>query len=587
MSVWCGNFAGLFFRIPMKLQRAFLVLSILLALAMATLMADRLVQAWKDVRKAGQGMEAVLLLQDTLVAVEMASRERGPANALLGSRPSEYPLRKENLQAARARTDTAFSALRDRVESLEGRESRAYIAYVDALDRLRAGRTAIDATLGSRDSDRIRAAIQKMFAVIGALEPAILLMSNEARGATVAYADAVQGAVIAARLRENAGKLGSQFTVALTTQQPIRTQEHDDIQQLRGRIEQLREVLLWRIGGLLEQPSIRAARDAMLQRYFETALPFTRSIEAASLSRSPYPLDAAGFAAVYVPEMDSILRLRDELIQRARADSEFALERSKGDAVRMLGIGLLMLTVLGCTLWLLHARVVRPLSQGTDLIIAIAQGRLDQPIPGSPFEDEIKELFDAIGVLRDNSRARLALERERTQLIEQLRAQSNSDYLTGLLNRRGFYELAEHDLSNWQRHNFALTLAVFDVDHFKRVNDQHGHAIGDAVLVEIAALCQATLRRGDVAARFGGEEFLLWMPYCDLEQGVAKMESLRQAIQKLAIVLPQGGLLHVTASFGIVAWTAGYATIDQAITRADKCLYVAKTAGRNRVISGA
>ncbi|HWV19085.1 MAG TPA: GGDEF domain-containing protein [Rhodocyclaceae bacterium] len=571
----------------MKLKRTFLVLSILLALAMLTMMADRLVQAWKDVRKAGQGMEAVLLLQDMLVAVEMASRERGPANALLGSMPSEYPLRKENLQAARARTDAAFSALRDRVVGLEGRESRTHAAYVEALVRLQAGRAAIDAALGSRDADQIRAAIQKMFAVIGTLEPGILLMSNEARGATAAYADAVQGAVIAARLRENAGKLGSQFTVALTTRQPIRAQEHDDIQQLRGRIEQLREVLLWRISGLSDQPSIREARDTMLQRYFATALPFTRSIEAASLNRRPYPLDAAGFAAAYVPEMDSILKLRDELIQQAWADSQSALDQRKDEAVRMVGVGLLMLTVLGCTLWLLHARVIMPLTQGTELIVAIAQGRLGQSIPGSPFEDEVKELFDAIGVLRDNSRARLALEKERTQLIEQLRAQSNTDYLTGLSNRRGFYALAEHDLSNWQRHNFALTLAIFDVDHFKKVNDQHGHAVGDAVLVEIAALCQATLRRGDVAARFGGEEFLLWMPYCDLEQGIAKMETLRQSIQKLAIVLPQGGLLHVTASFGVVGWTVGYATIDQAITRADQYLYAAKSAGRNRVISGA
>src|SRR5690606_14866032 len=139
------------FAFSMKLQRTFLVLSILLALIMMTMVADRLAQAWKDVRKAGQGMDAVLLLKDTLVAAEMASRERGPANALLGSRPSEYPLRKEALQAARARTDAAFSALRDRVVGLEGHESRTHAAYVEALARLQAGRAAIDAALGSRD----------------------------------------------------------------------------------------------------------------------------------------------------------------------------------------------------------------------------------------------------------------------------------------------------------------------------------------------------------------------------------------------------------------------------------------------------
>ena len=113
-------------------------------------------------------------------------------------------------------------------------------------------------------------------------------------------------------------------------------------------------------------------------------------------------------------------------------------------------------------MWLLHVRVVRPLSEGTDLIVAIADGRLDQAIPKSPFEDEVARLFCAIGVLQENSRARVALEHERTELIEKLRAKSNTDYLTGLPNRRGFYELAEHDLPN-----LKLAPVSADPGHFR------------------------------------------------------------------------------------------------------------------------
>lgn len=568
----------------MKLNRLFLVLSILLSLTMLAMVADRVDQAWRDVGRANQGRDAVLLLQDMLVAAEMASRERGPSNALLGSEPSEYPLRKEKLKAARDRTDAAFSALNQRLQNLDMQERPAHLAYIQAAAYLQAGREAIDTTLGSHDSDRIRAAIEKMFAVIGALEPGLLTLSNEAQAAFPGATDAVLGAVLAARMRETAGRLGSQFTVALATHKPIRKEEHDDIQQLRGRIEQLREVLLWRTSALMGQAAVRQAREAVQVRYFESAIPFTQAIEAASLARKPYPVDAAGFAAAYVPDMDAIVELRNVLMKKTLADSEAERDKRMDEAVRMIGGSLLMVAVLGCTLWLLHARVVRPLARSTDLIVAIAQGRLDEPIPESSFRDEIAELFHAIGVLRDNSRARVELERERLELIDKLRARSNTDYLTGLPNRRGFYELAEHDLPKLLRHQFPLTLAIFDVDHFKRVNDRYGHAVGDAVLVEICRLCQTSLRRGDVVARFGGEEFMLWMPYCELVQGVAKVEALRQAIEDMQIELPGGGNLSVTASFGVADWTDGYASIDHAISRADELLYAAKAAGRNRVM---
>lgn len=571
----------------MKLQRLFLIFALLLSAIMAAMIADRVRHAWSGVSAAHQGRDAVLLLQNMLLAAEKASRERGPSNALLGAPSAEYPMRKEKLRVARDKTDQAMEDLRERIDRLRMEGTPVHQAYVQAAANLRSGRAAIDATLGRHDPDRIRAAIQQMFAVIEALEPGIRLLSNEVQAIFPVATDAVLGAVVAARLRESAGKLGSHFTVALATGRPIRKEEHDDIQRQRGRIAQLREVLVWRITHLQDKTRINEASDAVQSRYFESAIAFTESIETASLERKPYPVDAAGFAAAYVPDMDAIIELRDALMQQAIADTERGVDAQTNEAVVMVGGSILVVAFLGLGLWGLHIRVVRPLVQSTDMLVAISQGRLDQKIPDSAFRDEISELFRAIRVLRDNTRARFELEKERIDLIEQLRMQSNTDYLTGLPNRRGFYELAEHELPNTQRQGYPLTLAMFDVDHFKKVNDVHGHAVGDMVLIELARLCQSCMRRGDIVARFGGEEFVIWMPYCSLEQGIAKVEALRLSIENTRLSLPQGGELSVTASFGVASWSADHASIDKLISTADEYLYAAKSRGRNRVVSAA
>jgi diguanylate cyclase (GGDEF)-like protein len=586
LSLWSGLARhGALLQGYMNLHRTFLFLSLLLAFTMIVMAADRLVLVWQGVSQAHKGRDAVLLLQDTLTAAEMASRERGPANALLGAEKSDYPLRKANLNLARAKTDAAFSALDQRLAASKLQGSPAHLAYLQAAADLYLGRMNVDAILGSRNGDAIRLAIEQMFSVITAFEPGLMALANEAQVAIPSATDELLGAILAARLRENAGKLGSQFTVALTTQQPIRALEHDDIQQLRGRIDQLREVLLWRISVLTEHEEIRSARDTLMARYFNSALPFTESIEAASQARRPYALDTASFAAAYVADMESIVQMRDALMQRAIEASVHEVGKRMDEAVRLIGVTLLMIVVLGSTLWLLHARVVKPLSQSTELIVAISQGQLEQKIPASLFRDEIEDLFRAIGVLQESSRTRVALEKERFELIAQLRAQSNTDYLTGLPNRRGFYELAEHDLPNLQRQGYPLTLAIFDIDHFKKVNDKYGHAVGDHVLVEVARVCQSALRRGDVVARFGGEEFVLWLPYCALEQGLARVETLRQDLAGMQIVVAQGARIEITASFGLLTWSGEFKTIDQAISKADELLYAAKSNGRNCVMS--
>jgi diguanylate cyclase (GGDEF)-like protein/PAS domain S-box-containing protein len=174
---------------------------------------------------------------------------------------------------------------------------------------------------------------------------------------------------------------------------------------------------------------------------------------------------------------------------------------------------------------------------------------------------------------------------ERKKLQRELERQARLDFLTGLLNRRYFFELAKMELLRLQRYGGGLSLIMFDIDHFKRINDTHGHKVGDLVLQKIAQVSHETVREVDIVGRLGGEEFVLLLPNTNKEQAVEAAERLRLAIAKGAVTLTNEEPLHFTASFGVVTIDKGTeaSNIDELLIRADRIMYRAKESGRNRV----
>ncbi|MBT9515852.1 MAG: diguanylate cyclase [Methyloversatilis discipulorum] len=575
----------------MRLHRLFWLVSLLLACAVLGLSLRIVVVEWSRAAQARSGLEAMEHLRHLLLAAEMASRERGPANGVLGDDLPGDPAKRERLAQARARTDAAFAVLERTVgtPAAPRNEVRALIAR--AALQLAHAREAIDRTAAlpraRRSPADISEAIGKMFAVIDDLSPALMRLTNEAVAAYPRAADALIGARIAADLREYAGQLGSQFTVALTSRQPLRDAEHVEIERLRGRVEQLRKLLVQRTEAAPDRVPVQTATATMQLRYFESAIPFVEALTAHGLDDAQYGMDAAGFAARYVPDMDSIVTLRDVLMDEALDQARSGHAEARTALIWIGAGGLLTLGLLGLTLWVVHHRVVRPLEETADLLVAIAQGNLQRTVPSPRYRDEVADVLQAISVLRANSIARVALEDERQRLVEQLRDQSNTDFLTGLPNRRGFFTLAERHIPNQQRHGYPVAVALFDIDHFKQVNDGYGHVVGDAVLVEVARLCGEQSRRGDVAARYGGEEFVVLMPHTDVASAIQHAERLRSAIEALRIPLDDGGELRITASFGVAACRPDDDSLDAAIAAADECLYRAKRQGRNRVVCAA
>jgi two-component system cell cycle response regulator len=181
----------------------------------------------------------------------------------------------------------------------------------------------------------------------------------------------------------------------------------------------------------------------------------------------------------------------------------------------------------------------------------------------------------------------LTLEQSLKQVIEERRRMAMTDVLTGCHNRRYFMNHMRRELKRTRRFGGQLSLVVFDIDHFKHINDRYGHAAGDAVLAEFVRRAQGCLpREFDWCARLGGEEFAVVLPQTDLAGGAVVAEKIRHAFAS-GPILAASGAIDSTVSAG-VSGLAAFAdresvTVEQLLSRADDCLYTSKNQGRNRV----
>jgi diguanylate cyclase (GGDEF)-like protein len=159
---------------------------------------------------------------------------------------------------------------------------------------------------------------------------------------------------------------------------------------------------------------------------------------------------------------------------------------------------------------------------------------------------------------------------------------ATADPLTGLYNRRHFLQLLERELARSASHGRSLALLIIDLDHFKSINDRHGHPAGDVVLKDVAAELHRRAHGEVIVARIGGEEFAVALPEQDLAEATRYAQALCDAIASLELAV-QAGARRVTVSIGVASWAPSMASIGELLAAADAELYRAKQGGRNRV----
>ncbi len=578
----------------LTLRNWFRLIAVGLVLVVLVGVARLVTLEWRQFEQSRLARQSVQKLRVTLVAAEMVSRERGPMNGVLGDLSlAGDPVLRERLQQARVRTDAAFDAYQQALAEAEpvpewaARHQSALRGLAALRVDLKQARARVDRLTGlpgeQRSGDEIRACVQTMVDLVPRLSPAMTLFADEAQQADPALAPAVWGARLATELRERAGLLGSLFTPALTRQLPFTVLEQERIDQATGRIDELRHLMVLRVASSPASARIQEAHASMMRRYFGHAAELLREVQDAGRTDGLYGMNPAEFAARYVPEMDAIVALRDAQLVEAEQHSIAARERSRGSLAWLAGLTTLLMALVLVMLLIIRQRVVQPLMQAAEALHAMERGDLSPPLPEPRSNDEIAAVMGGIEALRRQGRVKADLERERDKLIETLREQSSTDFLTGLSNRRAFFEAAQAEMARARRHGFGLVLLLLDVDHFKRVNDQLGHTAGDLALVAVAGVLNQGMRQGDLVARLGGEEFVALLSHCSLEAGMAFAERLREAIQAEAIDV--GGdqpALHLTVSIGLADSASHGHELEALVARADEAMYRAKHEGRNR-----
>lgn len=214
-----------------------------------------------------------------------------------------------------------------------------------------------------------------------------------------------------------------------------------------------------------------------------------------------------------------------------------------------------------------HPPIVRPILFGGNLVgrIAIAPGT--EPIDEALLTLVARELSGPIKL---------------AALVEESKRLADTDSLTGLINRRAFLNAMQAEVPRCDRHGYPLSLLMLDVDHFKSINDRYGHGTGDRVLSALGAMLKRAMRVSDIVTRWGGEEFVVALTSTDLAGGYLAAERVRGLVEGMEVWTDDRERLPVTVSVGLATRATGE-PVDAVVDRADRAMYRAKTAGRNRI----
>jgi diguanylate cyclase (GGDEF)-like protein len=537
----------------------------LLAVVCTLLLATSTISASVDAfRKAQAGAENMRQFTAIFDAANLISAERGPANSLMtASDTGQIEARRKWGDFAKD-TDAALDELE--------RRDIPDVMIDDVHARLAAARALI-AAIGQqprhgRRYEEIHAAIGAMFAARDSYRRIIEWQSGEILRRDPDLAAIVVQGIALSDLREYAGRLGSYLIAPMAAGTAVTPQDIAASSAARGRLLEVWDLVGPRSALPVSDP-IRQKRQEAEETFMLQGLELIDEQMAIGSRSGQFSLDGVSLTQRYVALMQPLGELRNIYLTEIVGQFETG-EREALLALYRNGLttAVLLMLVLGLVA-AVQIYILRPLLRGAQAVIALADERAADLVSAPGEVQEIRRLYGAIGILAQ----RLG---ERALLTRQLEILAATDGLTGLLNRRALEDHAATVAVDGARY-----LILLDIDHFKSINDRYGHPFGDTVLRAIADLMRHSAGPSGYLARFGGEEFALLLESGSLTEAACMARKLRTAIENCPLKAPDGGMLTVTASFGVAG--GAHLTWSNILVHADAALYRAKDAGRNRV----
>lgn len=466
-------------------------------------------------------------------------RERGLSSAFLSQREESVhaelraqrqatDLRMANLEARQRGALAGLASLatmRERVSRAEAETAAAFDFYTFNLSSILAEVTRLAKAPGAHPMR------SDLFAHAGLIHAKEYLGQVRAGLAAAPKADRIDPAWVAAM-----GRLVGLF------------ESHLDL-FLRDANPALKEAML----AALREPEMLAAR-----RLIAEAMAGRTPEQIGVPRRDWYAAITAGVDLLREMERYSLIELQAEATRR-QTETRYRVLLQRG-ALLLVSV---LLAYLAVSSLLTLMRALEAALAGTRRLSG-KDGRDGTAMPG-PRRDEAGEITQSFNHLLD--------------MVDQLSVKASTDALTGALNRHGFADVAAGELHRAQRYHRSLSLIVLDLDHFKAINDRHGHAVGDQVLREISRLVRDNLRAADVFCRWGGEEFVILTPEISDKDAVRLADKLALRMREFRA----DGVPHFTASFGVATYEPGD-DAESLFAKADHALYQAKSSGRDRVV---
>lgn len=279
-------------------------------------------------------------------------------------------------------------------------------------------------------------------------------------------------------------------------------------------------------------------------------------------------------------QMETIREDSRHLMELARDEIQAILSRQLLIVVGTLG---LLVLLMGNFSMRIAGSISGSLNELQDSFRNLAKGRFE-PVSistrGDEFSDIACQYNQTLDRLNELTISRDALQNLVDQRTNEIRTLADSDPLTGVANRRVLFERGQREFAAAKRHNYDFAVLMLDCDHFKLINDSHGHAVGDQALIHLCRMAEQHIREIDLLARYGGEEFVILLSHTGRQGAVELAERLRCAVEAESIDVSEIPL-RLTISIGIACLEPSYESFDQILQQADRAVYIAKQRGRN------